>query len=105
VNDSETATNGEPVTGGTGGRVGGLEPCEDFPRPARRRRRETASAGPVLSPEEWGRREAARAPRWSLEQRSQAAGMFGLMLPDNAVPADGERENDDGRSPERGSTP
>ncbi|CAO5247091.1 conserved hypothetical protein [Frankia sp. AgKG'84/4] len=37
--------------------------------------------GPVLSAEEWGRVQAARAPAWSANQRARAAAMFGLTLP------------------------
>lgn len=35
----------------------------------------------VPSPEEWGREQAARAPRWSAQQRAHAAGLFGLARP------------------------
>lgn len=52
----------------------------------RRVRREPAGARVagrrVPSPEEWGREQAARAPRWTAGQRAHAAGMFGLALPD-----------------------
>lgn len=45
----------------------------------------------VLSPDAWGRVQAARAPRWSARQRAHAAGMFGLSLP-----ATGRRADDGG---------
>ncbi|KEZ35631.1 hypothetical protein CEDDRAFT_03066 [Frankia sp. CeD] len=35
----------------------------------------------IPSPDEWGRVQAAHAPRWSARQRAHAAAMFGLVFP------------------------
>jgi hypothetical protein len=34
--------------------------------------------------EEWGRVQAARAPRWSAEKRRRVAALLGLSLPEDA---------------------
>jgi hypothetical protein len=33
-----------------------------------------------LSPEEWGLREARKAPRWTAEDRRRVAGILGLKI-------------------------
>jgi len=77
TSDHEHPANG-PVSSGAGpGASGGRSPDDSS---AGRRRR--AAVRRVPSPEEWGRAQAERAPRWTPEQRAHAAVLFGLAPPD-----------------------
>ncbi|KPM55361.1 hypothetical protein ACG83_08200 [Frankia sp. R43] len=75
--DTETR---EPTTVRVGGRAA------DHPRstgPVTRRRRRSTSGDSrlaVLSAEEWGRVQAAKAPVWSAEKRRRVAALLGLVL-------------------------